>query len=65
MRNRLQYFLDAMQAAETRPWEPLIVRQRRERVIPYLYERLPDRAEADEWRVRIDAEIARLDAAAA
>ncbi|MGD0024849.1 MAG: hypothetical protein ABSC37_09520 [Xanthobacteraceae bacterium] len=36
----------------------------RETVWPYLYERLPDREEAARWRAEIEAEIARLAAAA-
>jgi hypothetical protein len=37
----------------------------RETVWPYLYERLPDRAEAERFRAEIDAEIARLDGVSA
>jgi hypothetical protein len=56
--------LAAMQAAKTWPWEPVMVELYRERVWPYLYERLPDHHEAETWRARIEAETARLDAAA-
>ncbi len=64
VRNRLADMLTAMQAAQTWPWEPAMVALYRERVWPYLYERLPDRDEAERWRALIEAEIARLDAAA-
>jgi hypothetical protein len=37
----------------------------RERTFAYLCERLPDREEAARWRAPIEAEVARLDAAAA
>ncbi len=36
----------------------------RETVRPYLRERLPDREKAERWRGEIEAEIARLAAAA-
>ena len=64
VRNRLSDMLAAMRAAQTWPWESVMVSLYRETVWPYLYERLPDREEADRWRGQIEAEIARLDAAA-
>ncbi len=65
IRNRLVDMLAVMQAAESWPWEAVMVKLYRGTVWPYLYERLPDRIEADGWRQRIEAEIARLDAATA
>ena len=65
VRNRLDHMLGVMRAAKTWPWEPVMVALYRETVWPYLYERLPDREEAERWRALIDAEIERLDAAAA
>lgn len=65
VRNRLQDMLEKMQAADQWPWEPVIVELYREKVWPYLYERLPDQHEAAHWRQRIEIEIERLDAAAA
>ncbi len=62
-RNRLSHMLGAIRAAQTWPWQPVIVALYRETVWPYLYERLPDREEAERWRRQIKAEIARLDAA--
>lgn len=65
VRNSLQSLLSQMRAAETWPWEPAMVALHRERTFAYLCERLPDREEAERWRRLIDAEAARLDAAAA
>lgn len=65
VRNRLASLLAEMRAAETWPWEPAIVALHRERTFAYLCERLPDREEAERWRALIEAEAARLDAAAA
>lgn len=65
VRNRLQDMLGRMQAASTWPWPDHRVEFYRDRVWPYLFERLPDGAEAEEWRRRIECEAARLDAAAA
>lgn len=64
VRNRLEDLVAEMQAAPTWPWEPVIVRLHREKTFSYLCDLLADREEADGWRVRIEAEIARLDAAA-
>lgn len=63
VRNRLAEMLAAMQAAERWPWEAVMVKLYRGTVWPYLYERLPDREEAERWRQLIDAEIARLEVA--
>jgi hypothetical protein len=49
------------EAAETWPWEPVIVRLHRERNLPYLCELLPDREEAERWRVAFAAEMSRLE----
>ena len=65
VRNSLQSLLSKMQAAETWPWSPATVRLHRESTFAYLCERLPDREEAARWRALIEAEAARLDAAAA
>lgn len=64
VRNRLNEMLSVMRSSESWPWEPVTVALYRETVWPYLYEKLPDREEAERWRADIDAEIARLDAAA-
>ncbi len=64
VRNRLAGMVQVMQAAERWPWEPVMVTLYRGTVWPYLYERLPDPDEARHWRALIEAEIARLDAAA-
>jgi hypothetical protein len=64
VRNSLQSLLSKMRAAETWPWSPATVRLHRERTFAYLCERLPDRDEADRWRAQLEAEVARLDAAA-
>ena len=63
VRNRFLDFLAEMTAAEMWPWDDNQVAFYRERVWPYLYERLPDAVEAADWRCRIEAEAARLDAA--
>jgi hypothetical protein len=64
VRNRFIDFLAQMTAAETWPWDEHQVSFYRERVWPYLYERLPDVEEAAEWRRKMEAEAARLDRAA-
>jgi len=64
IRNRLAGMLAAMRAAEGWPWDQVTVDLYREKVWPYLYERLPDHAEAERWRAEFEAEIARLDMAA-
>ncbi|MGH6984762.1 MAG: hypothetical protein ACREEI_11095 [Stellaceae bacterium] len=64
LRNRLANLIAQMQAAKTWPWEPVIVRLHREKTFSYLCDLLADPKEAADWRTRIEAEIARLDAAA-
>src|SRR4051812_41184832 len=61
-RSRLGEILAEMKAAQRWPWRPAILTLHRETIWPYLYECLPDRAEADRWRMQIEAEAARLDA---
>ncbi len=63
MRNRLNEMISVMRSSESWPWEPDTVAFYRESVWPYLYEKLPDREEAERCRAEIEAEIARLDAA--
>jgi hypothetical protein len=63
VRNRLQALLDEMQASARWPWDPVMVDLHRERSFGYLCGLLPE-PEADEWRRRIAAEVARLDGAA-
>jgi hypothetical protein len=65
VRNRLAEMLSVMRSSESWPWEPVVVVLYRESVWPYLYEKLSDPEEAKRWRAEIEAEIARLDAAAA
>lgn len=65
VRNRLDEMLSLMRSAESWPWEPVMVTLYRDNVLPYLYDKLPDREEAARFRAEIDAEIARLDAASA
>ena len=64
VRNRLTEMLSVMRSSESWPWEPVMVALYRESVWPYLYGKLPDLDEAERWRIEIEAEIARLDAAA-
>jgi hypothetical protein len=63
LHNRLADLVAQMQAAKTWPWEPVIVRLHREKTFSHLCDLLADPQEAADWRVRIEAEIARLDAA--
>jgi hypothetical protein len=65
VRNRLVEMVGKMEAARSWPWEPVTVRLYRETVWPYLLARIPDAAEAAEWRGRIEAEAERLDRAGA
>jgi hypothetical protein len=63
VKNRLGSLLNQMRASATWPWDEAIVRLHRERSFDYLCGLLaPD--EGAEWRERIAAEVARLDAAA-
>lgn len=64
VRNRLENLLAQMRAADTWPWEPVIVRLHRDRNLPYLWGLLPDE-EAAEWRRCFHAELARLERAGA
>ena len=64
VRNRLEDLFAQMQKSATWPWEPVIVRLHREKTFSYLCDLLADQEEAASWRLRIDAEIVRLDAAA-
>jgi hypothetical protein len=64
VRNRLKEMLSAMRSSASWPWEPDTVAFYRESVWPYLYQKLPDHEEAERWCAEIEAEIARLDAAA-
>lgn len=63
VRNRLHDLLGQLRAAETWPWEPVIVRLHRDRTVPYLCGLLPD-DEAARWRLDFEAEVARLQEAA-
>lgn len=63
VRNRLQDLLVQLKAAETWPWEPVMVRLHRDRTVPYLCDLLPEQ-EAAQWRVDFEAEVARLEDAA-
>ncbi len=63
VRNRFIDFLAQMSAADTWPWDEDRVAFLRTSVWPYLYERLPDAAEAADWKRKLEAEAARLDAA--
>jgi hypothetical protein len=65
VRNRFIDFLARMSAAPTWPWDDNQVAFYRERVWPYLYDKLPDREEAAHWRRKLEAEAARLDGAVA
>jgi hypothetical protein len=64
VRNRLEDLVAQMQAAQTWPWEHVIVSLHREKTFTYLCDLIADRAEAASWRERIESEIIRLDAAA-
>jgi hypothetical protein len=64
VRNRLADMLATMRAAQSWPWEPVMVALYRETVWPDLCAELPDREEAERWRLLVEAEAARLDAAA-
>ena len=63
VRNRLEDLVAQMQGAATWPWEPVMVRLHREKTFSYLCGLIADQGEAADWRRRIAAEIARLDAA--
>lgn len=62
VRSGLIESLAAMRAAQNWPWQGSQLTLKRETVWPYLIRLLPDREEAERWRVDLDAEAARLDA---
>ena len=62
--DKLHAFLDKMRAAASWPWKASTVSNYRETVWPSLLGKLPDKAEAAQFRADIEAEAARLDAAA-
>jgi hypothetical protein len=64
VRNSLKDLLGQMRAAERWPWEGAVLSLYRDLVPPQLYAELPDAEEAARWRADIEAEAARLDAAA-
>lgn len=61
--NTLTRTLDRLQAAQRWPWDPDMKAARMERNVPKRLAVLTPE-EAEVWRARIDAEAARLDAAA-
>jgi hypothetical protein len=64
VRNSLKSLLEEMRAAKRWPWEGAVLELYRDIVPPQLYAELPDAEEATRWRSEIEAEAARLDAAA-
>jgi hypothetical protein len=63
-RERLQAMLGKMRAAASWPWKAATVSSYRESLWPLLLGCLADEAEASRFRAEIEAEAARLDAAA-
>jgi len=61
--NTLRGTLETLAAASAWPWDPDMKAAKMERGVPRLLAALPD-DEAADWRARIAAEAARLDAAA-
>ena len=64
VRNSLTDLLAQMRAAKQWPWAGAVLSLYRDIVPPQLYAALPDAEEAARWRTEIEAEAARLDAAA-
>lgn len=60
--NTLRKTLAQLTSADRWPWDPDMKTARMDRTVPKLLAVLPP-DEAEEWRGRIDAEAARLDAA--
>lgn len=60
--NTLRATLEKLVAAQAWPWDPDMKAARMERNVPKMLAVLPPEEAAD-WRARIDAEAARLDAA--
>ena len=65
VRNCFIDFLAKMQAAEMWPWDEGHIDTLRTRTWPHLYAKLPDQAEASDWKAKLEAGAARLDAAKA
>ena len=65
IRNRFIEFLAEMRKAQAWPWDEGHVETLRERTWPYLFAKMPDQAEAADWKAKIEAEAARLDKAQA
>jgi hypothetical protein len=66
VRSGLRSLLDRLSQAQTwLPWSDWVIQRYRERDVNYYCGLLPDKAEASDWRRRLEAEVARLDAATA
>jgi hypothetical protein len=63
IRNRFIEFMETMTGAETWPYDADDRERFLTRTWPYLWAKFPDPAEAAEWRAKMLAEAARLDAA--
>ncbi len=61
VRNSLSSMLEKMRAADTWPWSVSMVRLHREQTFDYLCALIPDEDERQDWRLRIAAEVTRLD----
>jgi hypothetical protein len=64
VRNSLTDLLAQMRAAARWPWEGAVLSLYRDIVLPRLLSELSDPEETGRWRTEIEAEVARLDAAA-
>ncbi len=64
VRNRLQSLLAEMAAAQSWPWDEVMVELHVGRTVPYLCGLIADPAEAEDWRQRFAAEQSRLSKAA-
>jgi len=63
VRNSLETLVAKMQAADTWPWPPSMVRLHREQTFDYLCTLILDENERATWQTRIAAQITRLDGA--
>ncbi|MGD9816433.1 MAG: hypothetical protein AB7Q23_04295 [Hyphomonadaceae bacterium] len=64
VRNAIARLVEQMRAADSWPWDEVIVELHIERTAPYLLSLL-ESSEAIEWRAKFDAEVARLSRAVA
>lgn len=63
VRDKLAEYVEELKALETWPWKKELVDLLHTMTWPYLFEKLQNPEEARRWKMQLEAEAARLDAA--